>query len=176
VKEWGGHIELFSEVGQGSTFKVFLPRHAGTLDSLVEDQPDLAPARRGSETILVVEDEPAVRALVDYILTDSGYHVLSASNGQEALQLADAKRTDKIDLLLTDVVMPQMSGPELADRLTGTRPGMKVLLTSGYVEDLIELSSRLEEGAAFIEKPFRPASLTNKIRQLLDAEGVFVPA
>jgi CheY-like chemotaxis protein len=94
---------------------------------------------------------------------------LSATNGSEALRMSEKRPSDKIDFLLTDVVMPQMSGTELADRLLASRPDIKVLLTSGYIEDLGRLSNTLSKGAAFIEKPFRPAALASKVRELLDA-------
>jgi two-component system cell cycle sensor histidine kinase/response regulator CckA len=120
----------------------------------------------------VAEDEPSVRDLVTSILKDRGYTVLSATNGNEALRMSEKWARDKIDLLLTDVVMPQMSGTELADRLIASRPDIKVLLTSGYIEDMGGLSNTLKKGAAFIEKPFRPATLACKIRELLDTQNV----
>jgi signal transduction histidine kinase len=168
VSECGGHIELFSQEGKGSEFKVYLPRYSGSQASLSEE---IEPVRwpHGKETILVAEDEPSVRVLVTNILEDRGYTVLSATNGNEALRVSEKRARDKIDLLLTDVVMPQMSGPELADRLIASRPNIKVLLTSGYIEDMGGLSDTLRRGAAFIEKPFRPAALACKVRELLDA-------
>jgi CheY-like chemotaxis protein len=167
ASECGGHIELFSEQGQGSTFKVYLPRFSGPPDSLPEsEEPISLPG--GTETILVAEDEPLVRVLITTILEDNGYTVLSATNGNEALRMSEKHAGDPIDLLLCDMVMPQMSGEELANKLMVRRPNIKVLLTSGYVENIETLPRTLGQGAAFMEKPFRPATLACKIRELLD--------
>jgi CheY-like chemotaxis protein len=167
ASECGGHIELFSEQGQGSTFKVFLPRFSGPPDRLPEsEEPISLPG--GTETILVAEDEPLVRVLITTILEDNGYTVLSATNGNEALRMSEKHAGDPIDLLLCDMVMPQMSGEELANKLMVRRPNIKVLLTSGYVENIETLPRTLGQGAAFMEKPFRPATLACKIRELLD--------
>ena len=109
-----------------------------------------------------------MRSLVTNVLLDQGYTVLDACNGQEALEIAERHSDEKIDLLLTDVVMPQVGGPELASKLRDARPDIKVLLTSGYVDDETRLSRLLSCGAAFIGKPFRPAALATKVRELLD--------
>jgi len=167
ARECGGHIELISQQGRGSTFKVYLPRFSGPTDSLPESEESTS-LPRGTETILVAEDEPSVRVLVTTILEERGYTVLSATNGNEALHMSEKHGQDRIDLLLCDVVMPQMSGNELADQLMVNRPDIKVLLTSGYVEDIETLSENLGRGAGFIEKPFRTATLACKIRELLD--------
>jgi signal transduction histidine kinase len=168
ARECGGHIELFSEQGIGSNFKVFLPRYSGPPDTLTEsEEPISLPG--GTETILVAEDEPQVRVLITTILEDHGYTVLAATNGNEALHISEKHATERIDLLLCDVVMPQMSGEELANQLMVRRPDIKVLLTSGYAESIESLPRSLGQGAGFIEKPFRPATLACKIRELLDS-------
>jgi signal transduction histidine kinase len=167
ARECGGHIELFSEPGDGSTFRVFLPRFSGPPDRLPESEEPIS-LPRGTETILVAEDEPLVRVLITTILEDQGYTVLSATNGSEALRISEKQASNPIDLLLCDVVMPQMSGEELANQLMVSRPNIKVLLTSGYVENIESVPKTLGKGAAFMEKPFRPATLAGKIRDLLD--------
>ncbi|MEW5958326.1 MAG: PAS domain S-box protein, partial [Chloroflexota bacterium] len=151
VKQSGGHIEVYSEVGHGTTFKIYLPRLEEEAEPL---EPALVRAEslRGSETVLVVEDEVWVRELVGFILRDFGYTVLEATHGAEALQLC-AERPEPIHLLLTDVVMPDMSGRELARQLKLSRPPLKVLYMSGYTDDAIVHHGVLDEGVAFIQKP-----------------------
>ncbi len=123
----------------------------------------------GNETVLLVEDEVAVRSLAARVLSDQGYTVLSASNGVEALRIADAMPLPEIDLLLTDVIMPIMGGKEVADRLTAMRPDLKVLFTSGYTDDTIARQGILKPGTAFTHKPFSPTELAAKVRQVLDS-------
>ena len=143
----------------------------------MDDQPDVprtpvAPATlRGTETILLVEDEEQVRAIALNILRRQGYQVLPAQNAGEALLISES-HPGWIDLLLTDVVMPQMSGPELAKRLGAARPEMKVLCMSGYTDDSIVRHGVLEGGVAFVQKPITPALLTRKVREVLDDEPV----
>jgi two-component system cell cycle sensor histidine kinase/response regulator CckA len=167
VKQSGGDVWVYSEPGYGATFKVYLPQVAEAAEAL---KPSVAQTGlpRGSETILLVEDEGAVRKLVAELLTMSGYTVLQARQGSEALQLC-AGYADPIQLLVTEVVMPQMSGRELADRLAPERPEMKVLYISGYTDDAIVHHGLLEAGVAFLQKPFTPESLARKVRQTLDA-------
>jgi two-component system cell cycle sensor histidine kinase/response regulator CckA len=166
VAQSGGHIWVYSEVGTGTSFKVYLPR--------VDKAVDVATAQatpaslRGTETILVVEDEDQVRAIVVNILRRQGYHVIPAENAGEALLLCD-KRGEAIDLLLTDVVMPHMSGPELAARLKANRPRLRVLCMSGYTDDSIVRHGVLESGVAFVQKPVTPHVLATKVREVLDA-------
>jgi two-component system cell cycle sensor histidine kinase/response regulator CckA len=166
VKQSGGHVAAYSEVGQGTTFKVYLPR--------VEqrpplDKPRLEPAvmPRGNETVLLVEDEDGVRALVRHVLEASGYTVLEARDGAEAVWVA-GQHGGRIDLLLTDVVMPRMGGREVAERLAASHPGVKVLYLSGYTEDAVVRHGILQAEVAFLQKPFSPASLTAKVREVLD--------
>jgi len=168
VQQSGGHIGVYSEPGKGTTFKVYLPRVDADLDVV---KPQAAPTSlRGTETILLVEDEEQVRAIVLSILRRQGYRVLAAQHAGEVLLLCE-KHPEAIELLLTDVVMPQMNGPELARRLAGTRPGMKVLCMSGYTDDSIVRHGVLESGVAFIQKPVTPTSLATKVREVLDDEA-----
>ena len=126
------------------------------------------PVPKGTETILLVEDEEQVRRIIREVLERLGYNVLSASNGEEALKLAEDQDTE-IHLLLTDVVMPQMSGRELAERLITMRPQLKVLYMSGYTDDAIVRHGLLEETLNFIQKPFDSASVARKVREVLDS-------
>ena len=131
------------------------------------------PARRGSETVLLVEDEDGVRALMRQVLHKHGYHVLEARHGGEALLLCE-RHQGKIDMLLTDVVLQQMSGRELAERLLKLRPEMKVLYVSGYADDAIVHHGVLTAGIAFLQKPFTTEALARKIRYVLDGPGELV--
>jgi signal transduction histidine kinase/ActR/RegA family two-component response regulator len=164
VKQSGGHIAVYSEPGQGATFKIYLPRTDGAPG--VESPEVESPRSRGDETILVVEDEAPVRALAERILAASGYEVLAAANGGEAL-LQCEKRPD-IDLLLTDVVMPKMSGKDLAERLHKLIPNLRVLYMSGYTDNAIVHHGVLDKGTHFISKPFTAAELNRKVRRVLD--------
>ncbi|MGO9838923.1 MAG: response regulator [Polyangiaceae bacterium] len=166
VRQSGGSVWVYSEPGKGTSFKVYLPLVDGAPDA---ERPTFAPATlRGSETILLVEDEEQVRAVARGILKRQGYRILEARNGGEALLLCE-KHPGAIDLLLSDVVMPQMSGPELAMRLATSRPTMKILCMSGYTDDTVVRHGPLEAGIAFIQKPFTPDSLGRKVREVLDA-------
>jgi CheY-like chemotaxis protein len=166
VHQSGGFISVYSELGHGSTFKVYLPRTDRVSETLPPSS--LGPtARRGSETILLVEDEEQVRAVACAILRRSGYRVIETSNGGEAF-LACQDAPGKIDLLFTDVIMPRMSGRKLAEQLALTRPEMKVLFASGYTDDVIIRHGVLEQGFAFLQKPFTPDSLLAKVRDVLD--------
>ena len=166
VRQSGGSVWVYSEVGRGTTFKVYLPRVEAALD--VPTIPVVPATLRGSETILVVEDEEQVRTLVSSVLRRQGYRVVPAAHPGEALLLGE-QHPGVIDLLLTDVVMPQMNGPELAKRLIAIRPALKVLCMSGYTDEAIVRHGVLESGAAFIQKPLTPVSLTRKVREVLDA-------
>jgi CheY-like chemotaxis protein len=167
VRQSGGHIWAYSELGRGSTFKVYLPRvHA-------EEERRLTPAPSllaGSETILLVEDEGQIRQVARSILSRYGYRVIDAASGGEALELVE-RHDGALHLLLTDVVMPHMSGPELAVRLVKRRPGLKVLFMSGYTDDAVVRHGVLEGDVAFLQKPFTPAVLTGKVREVLDDLG-----
>jgi PAS domain S-box-containing protein len=167
VKQSGGDIWVYSELGVGSTFKVYLPQ----VDAPAEAVSTHPGGRRtvGSETILVVEDEDGVRALVRKFLERSGYKVLEASNGDQALGIVQ-EHGHGIDLLLTDVVLPRMSGSELARRLADIAPRTRVLYMSGYTDDAIVHHGVLSAGAAFVQKPFTADVLGRKIREILDSQ------
>src|SRR5437667_339045 len=166
VKQSGGFIWVYSEPGHGATFKIYLPRVDTPTEAATLPAPTVQPAR-GSETVLLAEDEPAVRAIAQQALERHGYTVLAAPSGAAALALA-AQHAATIDLLLTDVVMPGMSGRDLADRLTAQRPGIRVLYISGYTDNAIVRHGMLEPGLAYLQKPFRPDALVRKVRDVLD--------
>ena len=165
VKQSGGYIWVYSEPGEGTCFKIYLPEVAGAPEATMEP----VGATGGSETILLVEDDDRLRGLTRMILeTRGGYKVLESSGGKEALRV-EGELTEPIHLLLTDVVMPGMSGRELGEKLTALRPEMKVLYMSGYTDDTVVRHGVLEAEMAFIQKPFSPQSLLRKVREFLDA-------
>ncbi len=167
VKQSEGNVWVYSEPDKGATFKVYLPRIEEEEEKIVRArEPDELPG--GTETILVVEDEETVRELAVHTLRDKGYTVLEAQNGQEALTCYEHYE-GKIDLLLTDVVMPEMGGYDLASHLKPQRPDTKVLYISGYTENAIVHDGILAPGTAFLAKPFRPESLLRKVRQVLES-------
>jgi PAS domain S-box-containing protein len=165
VKQSGGYIWVYSEPGKGSTFKVYLPRVDDPTEEPVAEHAHPV-TKRGAETILLVEDEEAVRHLIQTVLVEHGYDVISARDPQDAEQVA-ANCAREIHLLLTDVVMPGTSGRELAARITPLRPGIRVLFMSGYTENVITTGGMLEKGLAFLQKPFSPAVLVEKVREVL---------
>jgi two-component system cell cycle sensor histidine kinase/response regulator CckA len=167
VQQSGGHIGVDSEVGKGTTFKIYFPR--------VEQPPDVAarpiqagPLPRGTETLLVVEDEPAVRHLACSILEAQGYTVLCASNGQEGLRAVREYKGSPIRLVVTDVIMPLMGGKVMTEWLKTTHPGLKILFTSGYMDDTVAQLGVLDAGVEFLAKPYTPATLARKVREVLD--------
>jgi two-component system cell cycle sensor histidine kinase/response regulator CckA len=168
VKQSDGHIWVYSEPGHGTTFKVYFPRVDAEIDSLDSTHASLEPPQ-GSETILLVEDEEQVRELARIALEMSGYRVLEAADGVEALQRS-AEHEGPIELLVTDVVMPQMSGRQLAEKMKVIRPGMRVLYMSGYTDDAIVHHGVLDSAAAFIQKPFSPREMARKVRDLLNEQ------
>jgi PAS domain S-box-containing protein len=168
VKQSNGHIVVHSEPKRGTTFDIFFPRVDAPAHETQKIPRALIEDGKG-ETLLVVEDEPAVRDLTQRILTGAGYEVLTAANGGEALLVCE-EREGKIDLLLTDVVMPKMSGKQLADRLCHLNPTMKVLYMSGYTDDAIEHHGLTEEKVPLISKPFDATALTYKVREVLETK------
>jgi CheY-like chemotaxis protein len=167
VKQSGGYIWVYSEPGKGTTFKVYLPRVQDSIPASPAPEMPPATAPKGRETILLVEDEPAVRELIQMVLSERGYTVLEALAPEDAERLAGTNGPE-IQLLLTDVVMPGMSGRELAKRLTAHLPHLRVLYMSGYTFNVIAQDGTLEEGISFLQKPFTPQVLTEKVREALD--------
>ena len=167
VKQSGGHVGVYSEVGHGTTFKVYLPRLKQRPGPGKSHHGQLA-LPHGSETVLLVEDDDGVRALSRHVLQSCGYTVLEARDGTEAVRIAGQHR-ERIDLLLTDVVMPRMSGREVAERLAGRHSGLKVLFLSGYTDDAVVRHGIQEAEVAFLQKPFSLASLAVKVRDVLDS-------
>jgi len=167
IKQSGGFIWVYSEVGHGTTFKLYLPR----VEELAEraSQPAQAPARaaRGTETVLVVEDEAPVRSVARQVLERHGYTVLEAPSAEAALDIV-TRYSGTIHLLLTDVVMPGLNGRELANRLAGLRPDAKVIFMSGYTDDAVTRHGVLEPGSAYVQKPFTPDAIARKVREVLD--------
>jgi CheY-like chemotaxis protein len=156
---------VYSEVGVGTTFKVYLPVSGGTPDA---HEPALrAEVLGGRETVLVVEDEPAVREVVRAMLERRGYTVLLASDGEQAMRVSRTHESP-IDLLLTDVVLPRSNGRRVAELLCMERPDLKVLFMSGYTEDAIHQHGELDEGVVLVEKPFTDLTLARRIRERLD--------
>jgi two-component system cell cycle sensor histidine kinase/response regulator CckA len=164
VKQSGGYVMVQSEKGQGTTFNIYLPRVEASVDQ--HAMPVARAAEGGSETVLLVEDEESVRQLVRETLQAKGYRVLEADNGESGLAAVGA-HTGSIDLLITDVVMPGMSGRELAEKLLMIRPDTKVLYLSGYTEDTIVSEGTIESGTAFLQKPFTLQNLSRKVREVL---------
>lgn len=168
IKQNNGHIQVQSEVGQGTTFKVYFPQTTEAPASLHTKQTQ--PMRGGVETILLVEDEPSVRELTSHVLRQLGYTVLEADSGEQALSLVQQHTQTPIHLLLSDVVMPRMSGCELMQKLHAVRSDIKVLLMSGYADEAIARHGALEPGVAFLQKPFSPETLASKVREILDGQ------
>jgi two-component system cell cycle sensor histidine kinase/response regulator CckA len=169
IKQSGGYIWVYSEVGKGTTFRIYLPRVDEPASTDVDRPRTPETSQRGNETVLVVDDEPLVRSIAIQTLRALGYTVMEASNGREAFRLAK-NHPGRIDLLLTDTIMPLMGGPELARRLKTARPKMRVLFTSGYTGTMLTDQGTLESGSWFISKPFTFAALAAKVREVLEAE------
>jgi CheY-like chemotaxis protein len=166
VQQSGGFLWVYSEPGRGTSFKIYLPRVDAAAEGVAVAAG--APVGRGTETVLLAEDAAAVRAVAKQVLERQGYTVLEAPDGEVALHLAK-RHSGPIHLLLTDVVMPGMSGRQLADQLAGARPDMRVLYASGYTDDSVVRHGVLEEGTPYLQKPFTPESLARKVRDVLDS-------
>ena len=170
VKQSGGYIRVLSDVGSGTSFEIFLPRVEEELQRPREASPSAKDRRAEGETILVAEDEDAVRALTCRILRKRGYNVLEAKDGREALEVARAHKGD-ISLLVTDVIMPHLNGRELSESVSSMMPQVKVLYMSGYTDDALLQRGVLQSGTGnFLEKPFTPEALASKVREVLESE------
>jgi PAS domain S-box-containing protein len=174
VKQSGGHIGVYSERGRGTTFKIYLPQTEAPAKISVPppDPPDLP---GGKETVLLVEDDSALREMAATLLKRLGYAVLTAANGVEALSVQHERGSGQIDLLFTDVVMPHMSGKELADRVCALYPRMKILFTSAYTGNAIVHQGVLDKSVALLQKPFTPSALAHKLREVLEQRGAPKP-
>jgi two-component system cell cycle sensor histidine kinase/response regulator CckA len=174
IKQSGGHINVYSERGRGTTFKIYLPQMepAPASDAGAAGQPGPADLPRGAETILLVEDDPALREMAATLLRRLGYTVLAAADGIEALSLKQERGVGHLDLLFTDVVMPHMSGKELSGRIRALSPHTRILFTSAYTENAIVHQGVLDKGVALLSKPFTPAALAFKVREVLDHPSV----
>jgi two-component system, cell cycle sensor histidine kinase and response regulator CckA len=165
VTQARGHVQVYSEPGIGTTFTILLP----ATGAVPEPAPDQAPGGGAGETVLVVEDEPAMREVTRRILSRNGYRVITAANGREAIEVA-ANQAHGIDVVLTDVVMPQMLGKEAAERIRALRPGVKVLFMSGYTQGLLDSQGVVTAGVNLIEKPFTEKSLLAKLREVITCD------
>jgi two-component system cell cycle sensor histidine kinase/response regulator CckA len=166
VKQSGGSIYVYTEEGRGTTFKIYLPAASGAAE-LAAGPGDRA-AERGSETVMLVEDDESVRNLVRTMLETKGYRVLAAAGADEAERLC-AERAEAVDLLLTDVVMPEVNGRVLAERLAARSPAMRILFMSGYSDEAVYRHGEISPNASFIEKPFTDRTLARKVREVLDS-------
>ena len=166
VVQSGGHVAVYSEPGGGTTFKVYLPRAARSAQARAAAPPGPR-AAGGTEAVLVAEDDRAVREVVAETLSARGYRVLRAADGQSALELARGAE-GRLDLLLTDIVMPGMTGRELAQALAAAHPEIRVLYMSGYTDDAVVRHGVLEQGVPYLQKPFTPDVLALKVREVLD--------
>jgi len=171
VKQSGGYIWVDSKLGKGSSFRVYLPQAAAERHESAAVEPH-TPTPGGTETVLLVEDADALRTLTRSLLEQSGYLVLTAESGAAALKVAEDVH-GRIDLLLTDVIMPGMSGRALADQLLRSRPGLKVLYMSGYTYSAVAEHGVLEPGTYLLQKPFTEEGLLQKVREVLDSGGSF---
>jgi CheY-like chemotaxis protein len=167
VKQNNGLINAVSEPGLGTTFTIYLPRHRGEAER-AQKKGELETARRGEETVLLVEDEPAILGLTSQLLAMQGYSVLAAATPSAAIRLA-REHSGEINLLLTDVVMPEMNGRDLAINLFSLYPRLKCMFMSGYTADVIARHDLLGEGVHFIQKPFTLQELAAKVREVLDS-------
>jgi signal transduction histidine kinase len=174
VRQCGGHIDVSSELGHGTTFDIFFPRIEKPVDRIVEST-QVAASKGGTETLLIVEDEPSLKKLARSVLEKQGYKVLSASTGEEGLHCAREHKGAPIALVLTDVIMPEMNGKAMADKLVADHPGLKILFMSGYTDDAIAHQGVLDPGVELLLKPYTPAELVLRVRELLDRPSMTQP-
>jgi PAS domain S-box-containing protein len=174
VNQSGGHIWVYSEPGRGTTFKIYLPRVHTALDPSVAASPGSPRMAEGAETILVVEDDDPVRKATERVLRRAGYQVVGVNSGAEALAAMEA-REDPIHLMITDVVMPGMTGPDLAERLLADLPGLRVIFVSGYTDEMVARQGLLGAGRHFLEKPFSIDVLLDRVREVLDGSTPTLP-
>jgi CheY-like chemotaxis protein len=166
AKQSEGHLRIYSEVGQGTTIKIYLPRHRGTAEEEEFSEATAeVPRSEAGETVLVVEDEPVIRDLIVEVLQDIGYRALEAPDGTSGLKVLQSR--ERVDLLVTDVGLPGINGRQLADQARVTRPGLKVLFITGYAENATLATGFLEPGMEMITKPFAIDTLAARIRSLI---------
>ena len=170
VKQSGGYIGVYSEGGKGTTFKIYLPQVTATAENAVSKKPQ-QDRKQGSETILLVEDDAAVRELVSAMLTAKGYNVLVSQQPQDVGTICE-RHSGRIHLLLTDMVLPGMSGREIAKHVGALRPDVKILFMSGYTDEALAHSHGFDGKFEFLQKPFSAVTLTSKVREVLDADGI----
>jgi two-component system cell cycle sensor histidine kinase/response regulator CckA len=169
VKQSGGHVQVSSLPGKGSSFSIYLPRAASVALPAAREAPSPALVHQGGETILVVDDDENVRHLVASMLKSGGYKVIAPATPHEALRICGEFSTP-LDLLLTDMVLPETDGAQIAEKALASRPNLRVLFMSGYTEHPVLRLPALDRGAPFIQKPFTKAALTAKVREVLQAE------
>jgi CheY-like chemotaxis protein len=168
VKQSGGNIWVYSEEGIGATFKMYLPVDDGEGVAVAHQEPARGQWSKGTEIVLLAEDAPMIRRLAREVMARAGYTVIEAGDGDHASQLA--ARQPRIDVLLTDVVMPRLNGVELAEDLRVTRPNLRVLFMSGYTDHAIVRSGLLDDRATFLQKPFTPEELLRKLRSVIESD------
>jgi len=169
VRQSGGSIEVCSEVDKGTTFKIYFPRIDATADPVSDARQTARLLPRGTETLLLVEDEPSLRQLAQNTLQIQGYEVLLASNGEDGLRVARERKGTPISLVITDIIMPIMGGKVMAEWLKTIYPDIRVLFTSGYTDEAVSKQGILDEGVEFLPKPYTRSTLSRKIREMLDA-------
>jgi two-component system cell cycle sensor histidine kinase/response regulator CckA len=170
IRQTGGYIEVDSELGRGSTFRIYFPRMGNNVPVTPEAVAAAnGPAPRGTETLLIVEDEPSVRMLAQGVLQSLGYDVLVALHGLDALRITREHQGPRIALVIADVVMPRMGGAELADWLRSLDPNLKIIFSSGYTEEAISAQGMSSTGIDFLPKPYTPVALARKVREMLDS-------